>query len=49
MKCIGPKAEDANLWILKWSEMHRVHQEGMLLEVEHLKVHRSKKGTEKGR
>ena len=43
MKCIGPRAKDANLWILIWEESHRVHQEGILLEVEHLKVHRSKK------
>ena len=33
MKCIAPKAKDADLWILIWEEVRRVHQEGMLLEV----------------
>ena len=43
MKCIGPKAEDADLWIWIWEEVRRIHQEGVLLEVEHVKAHRSKK------
>ena len=33
MKFIGPKAKDADLWILIWEELHEVRQEG-LLEVE---------------
>ena len=43
MMCIGPRATDASLWILIWEELHRVHQEGLLVEVEHVKRHRSKK------
>ena len=43
MKCVGPQAKDADLWILVREEVRSVHQEGMLLEVEHVKAHRSKK------
>ena len=43
MRCIGPRAKDADLWILIWKEWHSVHQESVLVEVEHVKVHRSKK------
>ena len=43
MKCIGPKAKDADLWILIWEEVRRIHQEGFLLDVEHVKAHRTKK------
>ena len=32
MKCTGPKAKDAALWILIWEELQRVHQEGILVE-----------------
>ena len=38
---IGPRAKD--LWIWIWEEVHRVHQEGILVEVEHVKAHRTKK------
>ena len=31
------------LWILIWEELHRLHQEGILVEVEHVKAHRTKK------
>ena len=41
-RCIGPRTKDADLWILIWEEMHRCHQEGRLVEVEHAKAHRSK-------
>ena len=40
MRCVGPRAKDADLWILIWGEVHRVHQEGILQEVEHVKGHR---------
>ena len=40
MRCIGRRAKDADLWILIWEELHREHQEGILVEVE---AHRSKK------
>ena len=33
MRCIGPRAKDADLWILIWEELHRVHQEGILVGV----------------
>ena len=42
IKCIGPKSKDADLWLLIW-EVHKIHQEGILLEVEHVKAHRTKK------
>ena len=41
MTCSGPKADDADLWILIKEESHRVHQKGILVEVE--QRHRSKK------
>ena len=42
--CIGPKkAKDADLWILIWEEVRRIHQEGTPLEVEKVEAHRSKK------
>ena len=41
MKSAGPKAKDADLWVLIWEEVRRVHRDGILLEVEHVKAHRS--------
>ena len=32
MRCIGPRAKDADLWIMVWEELHRAHQEGTLVE-----------------
>ena len=43
IKCIGPEAKDADLWLCIWEEVRRIHQEGALLEVEHVKARRSKK------
>ena len=43
MKCSGPQAKDADLWILMWEEVLRVHQESILLEAENFKAHRSKR------
>ena len=43
MKCIGPQAKGADVWIIVWEEVR--HQEGTLVEVEHVKAHRSQ--TEK--
>ena len=43
MICTGPKTKDADLWIMIWEEVHRIHLEGCLLEVEHIKAHRSEK------
>ena len=36
MKCIGPTAKDADLWTLIWEDVHTMHHEGILLEVEHV-------------
>ena len=36
-RCIAPRAKDADLWILIWEEVHRFHQAGILVEVEHVK------------
>ena len=49
MKCIGPKARDAHLWILIWEEVRGIHAEGILLEVEHVKADRSKKNKKPGK
>ena len=38
--CIGPREKDAN-----WRELHRAHHEGMLVEVEHVKVKLHKEGS----
>ena len=43
MMCIGPKAKDADLWVVIWEEVLRIHQEGILLEVDHVQARRSKK------
>ena len=40
MRCIAPRAKDADLWTLIWEELQRFHQEGILVEVE---AHRTKK------
>ena len=32
MECVGPKAKDADLWILIWEELHKVPREGTLVE-----------------
>ena len=43
MKCIGPRAKDADVWILIWEELHRVHQESILVEAERVKAHRTER------
>ena len=50
MKCFGPNAKDALLWILIWEEVRGIHEEGILLEAEHVKAdHSLKNKTRKGR
>ena len=39
------ETKDADLWITTWEKDRRIHQEGILREVEHVKTDRSK--TEK--
>ena len=43
MKYLGPKTKGADLWMLIWEEVRRLHQEGIPREVEHAKAHHSKK------
>ena len=46
-ECIKPGAGDADLW-KTWDELHRlVQKKGILVEVAHVKVHRTKKEREK--
>ena len=46
-ECIKPGAGDADLW-KTWDELHRlVQKKGILVEVTHVKVHRTKKEREK--
>ena len=43
-KCIKTKAGDADLWIKIWKELHRFAARDIVVEVEHFKAHRTKKG-----
>ena len=45
-KYIDPKAGDADLWIKIWEEMHLLVSKFLLVEVEHVKAHRTKKSDE---
>ena len=42
-KCIDPKAGDADLWIRILEELHVLMSREKLVEVEHVKAHRTKK------
>ena len=42
-KCIDPKAGDADLWIKIWKRLHLLVSKEILVEVEHVKAHRTKK------
>ena len=43
-ECLKPRARDADLWIKLWEELHGVWQKkGILVEVAHVKAHRTKK------
>ena len=46
-KCIKPRAGDADLWIEIWEELHELETRGILVEVEHVKAHRTKKEKER--
>ena len=41
--CIKPKAGDADLWIKIWEELHLLAARHMVVEVEHVKAHRTRK------
>ena len=46
-ECIKPRAGDADLWIKIWEELHELLKRGILVEMEHVRAHRTKK--EKGK
>ena len=41
------RAGDADLWIKIWEELHELVKRGILVEVAHVKAHRTKKEKEK--
>ena len=46
-KCIEPKAGDAELRIKIWEELHLLVSKEIMVEVEHVKAHRTKKNKTK--
>ena len=42
-ECIKPRAGDADSWIKIWEELHYLAEGCILVEVEHVKAHRTKK------
>ena len=46
-ECIKPRAGDAELWITSREELHELLKRGILVEVEHVKAHRTEKEKEK--
>ena len=42
-KCIDPKAGDVDLWIKIWEELHRLAARDIVVEVKHVKAHRTRK------
>ena len=42
MKCVGPKAKGADLWIPIWEVLNNFRSKEILIEVEHVKAHRRK-------
>ena len=42
-ECIKPRAGDAHLWMKIWEEFHELVKRGFLVDVEHVKAHRTKK------
>ena len=43
MKCIGPRAEDADLWMAIVEDLNDIHAKEILIEFEHVKAHRTEK------
>ena len=41
--CIKPRVGDADLWIKIWEELHRLAARDIVVGVEHVKAHRTKK------
>ena len=46
-ECIKPRAGDADLWFKNWEELHELVKRGIIVEVAHVKTHRTKKEEEK--
>ena len=46
-ECIKPRAGDADLWLKFWAELHELVQRSIMVNVGHVKAHRSKKEQEK--
>ena len=42
-ECIKPRAEDADVWIKIWEALHYLAERSILVEVEHVKAHRTTK------
>ena len=42
-ECITPRAGDADSWIKIWEEVHRLAARDIVVKVEHVKAHRTKK------
>ena len=42
-KCIDPKAGDADMWMNIWEELHLQVSKEIVVEVEHVKAHRTEK------
>ena len=42
-KCIKPRAGDADLWFMILEELHELVERGIVVEVAHVKAHRTKK------
>ena len=42
-KCLDPKGGDVNVWITNWEELNLLVSKESLVEVEHVKVHCTKK------
>ena len=45
MTFIGPKAEDADLWISFWEELNNFRSEELLIKVEHVTAHQAEEGA----
>ena len=43
MRCTGPKADAADLWVKNSEELHCLRAKEILIEVEHVKAHRTEK------
>ena len=47
-ECIKPRAGDAGLWIKIWEDLHSLAARDFIVEVEHVRAHRTKKERKGG-